>query len=696
MKVGGLEMSKLLKSALGGVSALVVTAGVASGQATPALNLYGNSGLIDMPSAQPQPDAQVTGTISGSKFDRKVILSFQLTRRFSAAFRYSELNDWTIAGTDNDRGFDLQFQVIEETDTLPGVAIGLRDFMGQGAYGAEYLVATKKLSPQFRVTAGLGWGRLSGSSTVRTGANAQGGVPTVKQWFDGDIGMFGGVAWTTPVRGLTFKAEYSSDEYTREVAAGAIKRDSPFNFGLEFKRRDNLSFGVYYLHGSEVALRFSTAINPKRPPSAGTRERAPLPVIARPVNYSTNTDWAAQPNYTATARKQFSTVLKEQGLAVEALAVNGHSAELRLRNNTFNSSAQAIGRAARAMAFVLPHSVEEFIITPVVNGLPASSVVIRRSDLEQLENDAMGTEKMLARADIRSPLALPANAEFAKDIYPDFRWTIAPFVSLSLFDGSGPLRASAGLRADADYYITPGFSLSGAVTQQVFGNQQDEIPPVSGLPRVRTDRALYKRDGKTALERLTGDFLFKPSPDFYGRVSVGYLEPMFGGVSTELLWQPANQNWGLGAEVNYVQQRDFDQQFGFQNYDVVTGHVSAYWNVKQGLDAQLDMGRYLAGDWGATLSVDRVFANGWRIGAYATLTDAEYADYGEGSFTKGLRMSVPLSWGIGTPNRKTYAIDMNTLARDGGARLDVNNRLHGLVSEYQRPGLEAGWARFWR
>ncbi len=696
MKVGGQLMSKLLKAALGSASALVVTAGVASGQATPALNLYGNSGLIDMPSAEPQPDAQVTGTISGSKSDRKVTLAFQLTRRLSASFRYSELNDWTIAGADNDRGFDLQFQLLEETDTLPGVAIGLRDFMGQGAYGAEYLVATKTVHPKLRLTAGLGWGRLSGSSTVRTGANPQGGVPTTKQWFDGDIGVFGGFAWTTPVRGLTLKAEYSSDEYTREVAAGAVDRDSAVNFGLEFKRRDNLSFGLYYLNGSEVALRFSTAINPKRPPSTGTRERAPLPVIARPVNYSTSTDWAAQPAYTTTARKQFSAVLKEQGLAVEALAVNGHSAELRLRNDTFNSSAQAIGRAARAMAFVLPHSVEEFVITPVVNGLPASSVVIRRSDLEQLENDAMGTEKMLARADIRSPLALPANGEFAKDIYPDFRWTIAPFVSLSLFDGSGPLRASAGLRADADYYITPGFSLSGSITQRVFGNQQDETPPPSGLPRVRTDRASYKREGKTALERLTADYLFKPAPDFYGRVSVGYLEPMFGGVSTELLWQPADQTWGLGAEMNYVQQRDFDQQFSFQDYDVVTGHVSAYWNVNQGLAAQLDVGRYLAGDWGATLSVDRVFANGWRIGAYATLTDADYADYGEGSFTKGLRMSVPLSWGIGTPNRKTYAIDMNTLARDGGARLDVNNRLHGLVTEYQRPGLEAGWARFWR
>ncbi|WGI21018.1 YjbH domain-containing protein [Amylibacter sp. IMCC11727] len=675
------------------------TAAFSTGASAQSLNLYGNSGLIDMPSADPQPDAQISGTIAGSASDRKITLSFQLTKRLSASFRYSDLKDWTIAGDDNDRSFDVQFQLFEETDTLPGVAIGLRDFMGQGAYGAEYLVATKTVHPKLKLTGGFGWGRLGNSSNIadlRVGANAQGGVPTVKQWFDGPVGFFGGAEWQTPVKGLTFKAEYSSDKYAREVAAGAIERKSPFNFGLEYKRRDAISFGLYYLHGSEVGLRFSAAINPKRPPTAGSLERAPLPVIARPVNYSTNTDWANQPNFTTTAREKFAAVLKEQGLAVEALAVNGRSAELRIRNDKFNASSQAIGRAARAMSFVLPHSVEEFVITPVVDGIPASSVVIRRSDLERLENDPMGTEKMLAAANIRSAFALPEGGEYQPGLYPNFSWTIAPYVSISLFDGSGPVRASAGLRASADYAIAPGFSLSGAVTQRVFGNQVDETPPPSGLPRVRTDRALYKREGKTALERLTADYLFKPAPDFYGRVSVGYLESMFGGVSTELLWQPANQRWGLGVDLNYVKQRDFDQLLGFQDYDTVTGHVSAYWAVNRGLTAQLDVGRYLAGDWGATLSVDRVFANGWRMGAYATVTDADPSAFGDGSFTKGLRLSVPLSWGIGTPTRKTYAIDMNTEARDGGARLNVEKRLYGLVSEYQRPGLEANWARFWR
>ena len=662
------------------------------------LNLYGNSGLIDMPTAEPQPDAQISGTISDSKSDRKITLSFQLTQRLSTSFRYSELKNWAIATNTNDRSFDVKFQINKETKTLPNIAIGLRDFMGLGAYGAEYIVATKKIHPKLQLTGGLGWGRLGNSGNVadlRVGSNPQGGVPTSSQWFDGPVAFFGGAEWTSPFRGLTFKAEYSPDQYAREVANAAIERKDSFNFGLEYKRRDSMTFGIYYLHGSEVGLRFSTAVNPKNPPKARSSEPAPLPVRARPMDQHQGTRSTNQPSFNMTARSKFSAILKKQGLAVEAVAVSGTSAELRVRNHTFNASAQAIGRSARAMSFAMPPSVEEFIITPVVNGIPASSVVIRRSDLEQFENEAMGTEKMLSATQIRSPFAQSDGTGIQPGLYPNFRWTIEPYVSISLFDSSGPARASTGLRASADYFVTHNFSITGAVTQRVLGNQKNETPPPSGLTRVRTDRARYKREGKTALETLTADYLLKPSPDFYGRVSLGYLENMFGGVSSEILWKPAGQNWGFGVDANYVKLRDFNQRLGLRGNGIATGHLSTYWSVNRNLMAQLDLGRYLAGDYGATLSVDRVFANGWRMGAYATVTDADAAAFGNGSFKKGLRLSVPLSWGIGTPLRKSYAIDMNTQARDGGARLHVKNRLHSIVNEYQRPGLEANWARFW-
>lgn len=678
-----------------GLIAAAAIGWAATGLQAQTLNTYGMPGLIDMPSAEALADGTIAGTLAASGSDQRVTLTFQLAPRLTASFRYAELSDWSVGGQDEDRSFDVQFLLLEESERLPAVAIGLRDFMGKGTYGAEYIVASKTFAEDWTVTAGLGWGRLSNSATLRTAANPQGGVPTAKQWFDGDIGAFAGIAWRPDTR-WTLKAEYSSDKYTREVAAGAIERKSPVNFGIEYRTRQSLTFGLYWLHGSELSFRFSAAINPRRPPTEASMERAPIPVVARRPVPSSTADPAAAPGFASAAVQRFETVLKEQGLQVEALAISQGRAELRIENPTYNASAQAIGRAARAMALVLPPSIETFVITPTVRGVPASSVTIRRTDLEALEFDPQGPERMFAHASIASAFPLPAEAARPEGRYPRLSWSIAPYVSLSLFDGGGPLRGSVGLRAAGDWHLAPGLSLSGSVAQEIAGNLKDETPPPSGLPRVRTDRALYKREGRFALERLTLDYLFKPAPDWFGRVSVGYLEPMFGGVSGEILWHPAHQSWGLGAEINYARQRDFNQRLGFRDYDVVTGHVSAYWKVNTGLHAQLDVGRYLAGDWGATLSVDRVFANGWRVGAYATVTDADHADYGEGSFTKGFRVTVPLSWGIGTPSRRVYALDLNTLARDGGARLDVRNRLYDLVAEYQRPGLEASWARFWR
>jgi hypothetical protein len=103
---------------------------------------------------------------------------------------------------------------------------------------------------------------------------------------------------------------------------------------------------------------------------------------------------------------------------------------------------------------------------------------------------------------------------------------------------------------------------------------------------------------------------------------------MYAGASAELLWKPVDSRLALGVEVNYAQQRDFDQLFGLRDYNIVTGHVSAYYDFGKGYHGQLDVGRYLAGDVGATLSIDREFANGWRLGAFATLTDVTSEDFG--------------------------------------------------------------------
>jgi hypothetical protein len=178
---------------------------------------------------------------------------------------------------------------------------------------------------------------------------------------------------------------------------------------------------------------------------------------------------------------------------------------------------------------------------------------------------------------------------------------------------------------------------------------------------------------------------------------------MFAGISTEVLYKPVDSRWALGGELNYVVQRDYDMGFGTQHfddlggpYDVLSGHVSVYYDFANGYHARVDMGRYLAGDLGATFALDREFANGWRVGAYATLTDIPFDDFGEGSFDKGIVVTIPTDWALGVPTRHRNTLNLSSLTRDGGARLNVDRRLYDVVRPGHRDALTESWGRFWR
>jgi hypothetical protein len=100
-----------------------------------------------------------------------------------------------------------------------------------------------------------------------------------------------------------------------------------------------------------------------------------------------------------------------------------------------------------------------------------------------------------------------------------------------------------------------------------------------------------------------------------------------------------------------------------------SGFVSAYYTFGRGFTGHLRVGKYLAGDTGMTLSLDREFANGFRIGGYATVTDMPDADYGEGSFDKGIRFSIPASWLFGRKSTKTFTSTWRPNAGDGGQQV---------------------------
>ncbi|MSU90699.1 YjbH domain-containing protein [Rhodobacteraceae bacterium 2CG4] len=691
-----------------GVFAVTMAAAVAAltGGAARAqtLNLYGNPGLLDLPTAETLPDGEVTATYGQIQHSQRSSIGFQLLPRVYGTIRLSEIQDVPGGPSVSARGFDLRFQLLEEDGLLPGVALGLRDFLGDGPYGAEYLVASKTVIPGLTLTGGIGWGRLGGEASLGKPFGDRGAVtdPTGQlqfdRYFQGDAAVFGGVAWDTPIDGLRLMAEYSPDSYDAEEAGG-FDRASPFNIGAAYSPNDHVQLSAAWMYGSAFGFQVSFSGNPNDPLAPQDLGTGPAPVRARAADAPMGTAWADNPDSQRQLLAALSEVLAADGIGIDEARITGTSIDLYLVNTRIQRRAKAIGRVTRVLALAMPPSVETFNITLLNDGLPVTTAQIRRSDVEaQVDRPgaALDSWQSTRLTDARAQIA--GEGVYRRPIAPRFSWGIGPTIPINLLDVDDGFKPDVQINATATYQFSRGLSVSGELSSFVIGTEQKTVSTsTSPLPHVRSDSDLYYSGRDIDIERLTADYVFKIAPNLYGRTSAGILERMFSGVSTEVLWAPVDADLALGGEVNYVRQRDIDDPFELQDYDVVTGHASVYWDTGwNGVEAQLDAGRYLAGDWGATLSLSRRFANGWEVRAYATGTDVSFEDFGEGSFAKGVEMTIPLRWGAPFETKSEVRAELIPTESDGGARLDVQGRLYGRVRDLDRASLRDGWSAFWQ
>ena len=127
---------------------------------------YGETGLIEMPSAYFMEEASLRFTFSTSFPYEFTSLTASPFPWMEATYRYTEIKNElygpsTYSGnqSDKDKGFDIRFRFLKESSNLPAVAAGIRDIAGTGRFSSEYLVASKTIG-NMHFSTGLGWGIL--------------------------------------------------------------------------------------------------------------------------------------------------------------------------------------------------------------------------------------------------------------------------------------------------------------------------------------------------------------------------------------------------------------------------------------------------------------------------------------------------------------------------------------------------------
>ncbi len=673
-----------------------MTAGPVIAQTAASHSLYGSAGLIDMPTAGMFRDGETSWTFGDLPGTRRGSMNFQILPKIEGTVRFSNIDGLDSDGSSSfDMSFDLKYQLTSESGWRPAIAIGMRDFMGNGVYAGEYLVASKTLIGGMTVTGGIGWGRLGSSNGFsnpfglddRPMARLAGGQFGANQWFRGDAAFFGGFEWQTPIDGLSMKAEYSSDAYVDEAAAGGFTPSVPYSFGVEYAPWGGVHFGAYYLNGKSIAFGLTFSGNPDDPitnPDAGI---GPAPTMIRPVGGDRNPAWAGNVQVRDQIMAAVAEALAAEGISVQSALLHPRVAEIRISNSRNVLHAKAIGRTARILALAMPHSVEKFRITMMQGGMAVSTVVVDRSAYEaQVDRPDAGPASWNSTRIVDAKPTLGTENVWEHEKYPAFSWSINPSVPITFFNPSQPVTYDLLVNFGARWQLNPNLSISGNISQHIWGSTDENA--------VGSE---YDKTSRPVLSRLAIDQTFKLGDAVYARASFGLLEKQYGGIDAEILWKPVQQNWGLGLDIAAIKKRDPDHYLGFGTYQTVTGHASAYWDTGvNDFTAQIDVGRYVAGDWGGTLTVGRRFNNGWEVAGYVTMTDATYAEFGEGAFDKGVRVSIPLRWTLPFETRSRTTVTLGTGGSEYGRRVGGSGRLYGDVRDYSELRMYETWGAFWQ
>ncbi|TPG60377.1 hypothetical protein EAH89_03065 [Roseomonas nepalensis] len=649
---------------------------------------FGGAGLIETRNARFREDGTLEGGVAQRHQRRFVFFNFQALPFLETTFRLTDrLNATTGRGNTTDRSFDVKLRLLEEGPWTPAVAVGLQDLIGTGIYGGEYVVASRRWGA-LDLSAGLGFGRLgtrgdltnpltefSDAFRARPRDVGRGGTLRLNFFRGEQVAPFGGAEYSLPtfetpwgaLDGLRAKVEWSGDALRDErggypVARGPLRglARSPVNLGLQWSG-EHVDAGLSFVHGTDLMARISLRMDPANPPAA-----PPLrPMPALPAR-------ASQGDEDSRAAAAFEA-LRAAGFRPLAYQERGAEARIAIGEGRFRTLPQVASRVLRAVNGILPPAVEALRLSWWQAGAEMGSLLVPRRAIEAAApRSGLGSPEEAWSATTLFPAEGVVGPEAFTESGPRFDWVLEPRLNLQLGDPTSTVRyqgaAAAGARVEYG-----ALSLSGALQQAVFGNLAGGLPSDSKLPRVRSDYALYARDGKTSIPGLYAEGVWNIAPDVFARATAGLLEPMFGGVSSEVLWRPVSRGFALGLDLNLVQQRATDGLFGFRNYGVATGHVSLYadlpfWNLYGVLRA----GRYLAGDWGGTIEMGRRFDSGVEVGGFATFTNVPFSRFGEGSFDKGIYVRVPLSL-FGAESRGSGTAVIRPVQRDGGQRLAVDN-----------------------
>ncbi len=670
----------------------------------PSASIYGETGIIVIPNARMMTEASLRFNFSSSFPNEYTSLTASPFNWFEATYRYTEIKNKnygpaSYSGNQSlkDKGFDLKVLLKEEGYNSPAIAFGIRDLAGTGIFSSEYLVGTKGIG-NFDLSIGLGWGLLGTESSFsnpfgnlgqnfkeRGSSIGQGGSFSYQNWFSGRTAIFGGMEYKLQKKGLRLKLEYDTSNPDEYETVEEVK--SRLNIGASFAYSDNLIFSASFDRGTNFRLSFQFLGNflqdslPK-----------PKPKTVQKLNIS-QIERLKEDN--SIFYRSLNKSLQDESIYIQAANYQEKKVDVAVASPRFYSLTRSAGRTARIVSALSQPEVEEINIYSMNGDFEVAKFSFNRKELDEAYLARSSANEIKNKSKIVSSDENPLyqNAYFIPKItFPEFEWNMSPAIKHQIGGPEGFYLGQLYWRTDTSIKFRRNLSLYTSFGINIFDTFDGlNNPSQSTIPRVRSDIQEYLTQGKNNIQRMQLEYFGNPRKDLFYRIDFGLMEEMFGGYGGEILYRPFTQKYSFGLALHKVRQRGYKQRFSFRDYSTLTGHLGFYYDLPQGINAQVQLGKYLAGDKGITLDLSRRFNSGFTLGIFATKTNLSAEEFGEGSFDKGFYISIPTQLFYSDFRTGNISFGLHPLTKDGGAILNKHNSLFSILGDSNLNSIERDW-----
>ena len=444
-------------------------------------------------------------------------------------------------GDFTDKGANVKLSIFSPEAThyrLPGLAIGLEDFIGTRAFRASYAVLTQVfLKQNLEISLGFGANRI-------------------KKWFGGALWMpFRETKWNY-LKDLSFVLEYDAipykDESIEKHPKGRVK-NTPWQMGVKHRLWDTIDLSLAYIRGDKWAFTVSTFYNFGTTKGLIPKIEDNLPYRA-PVNYQPL--GALRPP--EVMMHEFIFAFRCQGFeVVEGWICDDEGRKvlrLKINNLIYREERLVRTRLNALLSSLLPNDIDEIIVTFEVGSLPIQELHYDAAFLRLYRDKEIGRYEL----DILTPFHEASYPNFyaSKLLYKkDLEWwnlEVLPKTNTLFGSASGKFKYALGISANINGFIKNNIFYTLSLGYYFISylkkvNDVDRLNP-SQIINVRTDITNYYLQRGVTVDEAFLEKVWNWNKGWYTRVSFGIFEPEYGGVSTEWLYYPVNSDWAIGMD----------------------------------------------------------------------------------------------------------------------------------------------------